>query len=653
MEIVPGPDFPTGGIILGRSGIRAAYATGRGRLKVRSKTDIEEMENGRSRIIVTEIPYMVNKSALVESIGNLVKDKRIEGITDIRDESNRKGIRIVVDLSRTANAQVVLNQLFHLTKLQDTFAVNMLALVDNVPKVLSLKDALMHYVEHQRSVVIKRTEFDLRKALDRAHILQGLRIAVDNIDEVVSIIRSSPNVPEAKAALMERFSAADVKNMLAAAGVDDIVESTQGLSDAQATAIVSMTLGQLTGLGVDKIEKEFVEKADIIRDCRAILADEARIRGIIKDELLDIKKRLGDGRRTQIEDIEGEIDIEDLIKEETCVYTLTKLGYIKRMPADAYRAQRRGGRGVSGLTTREEDVADTLFVGSSHDNILFFTTRGRVFRLKGYRIPEAGRTAKGTNIVNLLQLDPEERVTSMQRVDGFTDEYYLTTVTEKGIVKRLRLPELANIRRNGIRAQGLDEDDRLVSVMLTTGGSDILIGTRSGLAVCFNEQKVRPMGRTARGVIGIRLEQGDRVMGACTPQKGQLVLTVTENGYGKLTPESDFPRHNRGGKGVVLHNVTAKSGPVAALTVSDGSEDILLITSEGTVIRTAADSLRICGRGSQGVIVMRTGEGERVVTLAKTEREEDDEQDDVDNSVENVEESVDKLLTNGEEDADV
>ena len=338
------------------------------------------------------------------------------------------------------------------------------------------------------------------------------------------------------------------------------MESTQGLSDAQATAIVSMTLGQLTGLGVDKIEKEFVEKADIIRDCRAILADEARIRGIIKDELLDIKKRLGDGRRTQIEDIEGEIDIEDLIKEETCVYTLTKLGYIKRMPADAYRAQRRGGRGVSGLTTREEDVADTLFVGSSHDNILFFTTRGRVFRLKGYRIPEAGRTAKGTNIVNLLQLDPEERVTSMQRVDGFTDEYYLTTVTEKGIVKRLRLPELANIRRNGIRAQGLDEDDRLVSVMLTTGGSDILIGTRSGLAVCFNEQKVRPMGRTARGVIGIRLEQGDRVMGACTPQKGQLVLTVTENGYGKLTPESDFPRHNRGGKGVVLHNVTARAG---------------------------------------------------------------------------------------------
>ncbi len=623
MNYMPGPDFPTGGIILGRSGIRAAYATGKGRIRVRARAEIEEMENGKSRIIVTEIPYMVNKSRMCENIGELVKEKKIEGITAIRDETSRHGMRIVIEIHRQANPQVILNQLYSYTQMEDIFAVNMIALSDGSPKVMGLLRILDEYLSHQKTVIIRRTKYDLNRALERAHILAGLRIAVDNIEEVVRIIRSSSSVADAKRALMERFSAADVSNLLrvSEAGFDDTVDLGTGLTEAQANAIVSMTLGQLTGLGVDKIEKEFFEKMNIIRECNAILASDERIRNLIKEEMLEVKKKFGDERRTSIEDVYDDIDVEDLIKEENCVYTLTSRGYIKRSSVDAYRAQRRGGRGVSGITIREEDMVDTLFVGSTHDHILFFTSEGRVYRLKGYQIPEAGRTAKGTNIVNLLELEENERVTAMRRITSFDDDQYLVMVTRFGTVKRLELRELSNIRKAGLRALTLDEGDSLIRVLLTNGDEDVIIGTKKGLAVRFAEENVRVMGRTAAGVRGIRLEEGDEVVGAAVIKPGAYVLTVTENGYGKLTPEEEFPRHNRGGKGVVLHNLTEKTGGVAGLLVTGMANDLMLITSEGTMLRTPVDTIRVCGRSSQGVIVMRTQEGETVISLAVTEQE--------------------------------
>ena len=628
MTYIKGPDFPTGGIILGLSGIRAAYATGRGHIKVRARTEIEEDASGKSRIIVTEIPYMVNKAKLCESIGNLVKEKRVEGITAIRDESNRLGMRVVIELSKAANANVVLNQLFQYTQLQDTFAVNMLAIVDNTPKVLTLRDVLVHYIAHQKDVILRRTQFDLKKALDRAHILKGLRIAVDNIDEVVRIIRASASVNDAKKALMERFSGEEVANLLRRGeAYDDEADNTAGLTEEQASAIVGMTLGQLTGLGVDKIEKELEEKMAAVHECRLIIGSEARVNGIIRDELMEIRKKFSDARRTVIEPVDNEIDVEDLIKEETCVYTLTRLGYIKRLPVDTYRVQRRGGRGVSGMSIRDEDVADTLFVAGTHDYILFFTDAGRVFRMKGYQIPEAGRTAKGTNIVNLLQLENGERVTAMLHIADADDDKFMVMATKRGVIKRLSVSEIRSFRKSGLRVLTLAEGDQLIGVMLTDGEDDILLGSKQGQAVRFSENTVRPMGRTAAGVIGIRLAEGDEVVGAAViGAAGTYVLTVTENGYGKLTEEHRFPRHNRGGKGVVMHQLTDKTGTLAGMMVCEPDSGVFLITSEGTMIRTELSSVRICGRSSQGVIVMRTQEGERVISVAAAPHEEEDEE---------------------------
>ena len=652
MQHIKGPDFPTGGIILGKSAIREAYATGRAHIKVRARTEIEEDPNGKSRIIVTEIPYMVNKAKLCESIGDLVKEKRVEGITAIRDESNRLGMRVVIELSKSANANVVLNQLFQYTRLQDTFAVNMLAIVDNTPKILTLKDSLYYYLGHQKEVILRRTKYDLKKALDRAHILKGLRIAVDHIDEVVRIIRASNSVADAKAALMARFSGEEVANLLKRGeAYDELADNTTGLTEEQATAIVSMTLGQLTGLGVDKIEKELEEKMAIVKNCSEILGSEAKVSEVIKEELLEIKRKFNDERRTEIAPVDNDIDIEDLIEEETCVFTLTKLGYIKRIPADTYRTQRRGGRGVSGMTIREEDVADTLFVAGTHDYILFFTDAGRVFRMKGYQIPEAGRTAKGMNIVNLLQLDNGERVTTMLHVRADNEEdSFMFMVTKKGTVKRLSLEEIRSFRKSGLRVLSLNDDDQLIAVLPTNGSDEVLLGTKKGQAVRFREDGVRPMGRTAAGVIGIRLEDDDEVIGAAVIDPTSYVLTITESGYGKLSEVEKFPIHNRGGKGVVMHQVTDKTGDVAGLMVCGSEGDIFLVTSEGTMIRTELDSIRICGRSSQGVIIMRTGEGEKVIGIASAPKEANEENEEVffDDSVESGENATESAETNEE-----
>ena len=625
MQHIKGPDFPTGGIILGMAGIRSAYATGRGHIKVRARTEIQEESSGKSRIVVTEIPYMVNKAKLCESIGTLVKEKRIEGITAIRDESNRNGMRVVIELSKSANANVVLNQLFQYTQLQDTFAVNMLAIVDNTPKVLTLREVLAYYIAHQKEVILRRTKFDLDQALARAHILKGLRIAVDHIDEVIHIIRASATVNDAKQALMDRFSGEDVSNLLRRGDAyDDEADNTVGLTEKQAAAIVAMTLGQLTGLGVDKIEKELAEKMAAVKECRFIIGNEAHMCEIIKNELTEIKNKFSDKRRTVIEAVDNEIDIEDLIKQETCVYTMTRLGYIKRIPADTYRVQRRGGRGISGMSIRDEDVADTLFVAGTHDHILFFTDAGRVFRMKGYQIPEAGRTAKGTNLVNLLQLDNGERVTAMLHVAESGEDQYMVMATKRGIVKRLSISEIRSFRKSGLRVLTLGEDDQLIGVLLTNGNDDILLGTKRGQSVRFNETNARAMGRNAAGVIGIRLEEGDEVVGAAVMRDGEYILTVTENGYGKLTEEDRFPRHNRGGKGVVMHQLTEKTGALAGMMACTPDSGIFLVTSEGTMIRTELSAVRICGRSSQGVIIMRTQPGERVISLAAAPKEDEE-----------------------------
>ena len=605
MQYIKGPDFPTRGIIMGRSGIRAAYATGRGRLVIRARHEFEEFGKDRTRIIITEIPYQVNKRMLIKSMAEQVEDKRLEGISDIRDESDRNGMRIVIELKRDANPQVVLNRLFNQTQLQTTFAINMLALVDNQsqPKILSLRHIIDEYLKFQEEIIVRRTRYDLKKAQERAHLLEGLLIAQDNIDEVIRIIRSAYD--DAKQRLMERF----------------------GLDDIQAQAILDMRLKALQGLDREKLETEYKELEEKIAWYNKVLSDEGLVRQILKEELQAIADKYGDDRMTEIQDVEDEIDIEDLIEEEQCVFTLTQAGYIKRTPVSEYTAQSKGGMGKKGITTREEDYVVDVFTASTHDYILFFTDTGKVYRKKGYQIPESGKTAKGTNIVNILQVEQGERVQTMIHFrDTGNEELYLVMVTRNGTVKRLPVSTLKNLRNNGIRALTLDEDDALVTVRETDGTKKILIATHDGQAVCFDENDIRPMGRTAVGVRGIRLREGDYVVGAARAVEGKCVLSITEKGYGKRTPVEEYRITNRGGLGIRNYMVTDKTGPVVGVKVVDGSEDLLLVTQAGILIRTAVDNIRIAGRSTQGVIVMRfKEEGDKVISMALADRDEAEE----------------------------
>ncbi len=597
MEHLPGPDFPTRGLILGRAGIRAAYATGRGRVTMRARTELEEFGQNRQRIIVTEIPYQVNKRMLIKNMADQVNEKRLEGISDIRDESDRTGMRIVIELKREANAQVVLNRLFAQTQLQTTFAINMLALVKNQsqPKVLSLREILDEYLAYQEEVILRRTRYDLRKAQERAHLLEGLLIAQDNIDEVIRIIRTSYD--NAKENLMQRF----------------------GLDDIQAQAILDMRLKALQGLDREKLQNEYKELEDRIAYYERVLGDMGLVKSILKDELTAIRDKYGDERRTEIQDVEDEIDIEDLIEEEDCCYTLSNAGYIKRLPVDTYRTQRRGGRGVSGQSLKEEDYVKNLFIASTHDYVLFFTNTGRVHRKKGYLIPEAGRTARGTNIVNILPLEQGERVTAMLLTREFTDHEYLMMVTRGGTVKRIRLDALYTARKAGIRALSLDDGDELIAVLKTNGSDNILLATRQGMAICFAETDVRPMGRDAAGVRGIRLDDGDEVVSAAVAAESKSLLTVTENGYGKRTAVESYLRgedrqpQTRGGKGLRNYRLTEKTGLVAGAAIVDDTNDVMLIESGGVVLRTPAASINLYGRDTQGVILMRIEEGNRVI----------------------------------------
>ena len=627
--IVKGPDFPTGGIIMGRAGIRSAYATGRGKIKVRARCEIEETQTGRSQIIVSEIPYMVNKARLVESIANLVKDKRVDGISGLRDESSREGMRIVIEIKRDANAQVVLNQLYNYTQMQDTCSMIMLALVPNPsnpdkvqPRVLTLREIMDYYIEFQKDVVARRTRFDLAKAQARAHILEGLKVATDqdNIDRIIAIIRASKNEAEAKENLCKEPFWVDQIALLGI--VDGSAHFEFHLDDAQAQAIVDMRLGRLSGLEQQKINDEYAELEGKIAGFMEILSSDRNMLEVVKKELIEIKNAYGDERRTEIANVADEIDIEDLIEEEDCTYTLTHFNYIKRIPTSAYRAQNRGGRGVNAMTTREEDFTRGLFTASTHDTLLFFTTQGKVYKLKGYQVPEAGRAAKGTNIVNLLELDPDEKVTAMFPIREFSDEKYMVFVTRMGVIKRIVLSDLQNIRKGGLRALGLNEGDVVVDVRLTDGNENILIATHDGKAITFAEDEVRAMGRTAVGVRGIRLADGDYVVGAARARKGAQVLSITENGYGKCTPVEDFSVHHRGGGGIMLHNLTEKTGQVAGIAVVDPDNDIMIITDDGVIIRTPVGQIRECGRGSQGVIVMRTAEDVKVISIVRTDHEE-------------------------------
>ena len=628
-QFIKGPDFPTGGVIMGRSGIRAAYATGRGKIKVRAKTEIVDLPNGKSQILITEIPYMVNKARLVESMANLVKDKRVDGITNIQDHSSREGMQIVVDIRRDANAQVILNQLFTYTQLEDTISMIHIALVPSgasgklQPRVLTLRQIIDQYVGFQKDVVERRTRFDLKKAKDRAHILEGLKVATDNIDRIIAIIRASKNEAEAKVNLMAEPFWID---QIALLGIVDGSEHFEfHLDEPQAQAIVDMRLGRLSGLEQEKINDEYKELEGKIANFEDILSCDANILAVVKAELQEIKQKYGDERHTEIANVADEIDIEDLIEEQQCAYTLTHFGYIKRQPTSVYRAQRRGGRGVSAMSTREEDFAKDIFTASTHDTILFFSDRGKVYKLKGYQIPETGRSAKGMNIVNLLELESEEKITAMFAIKEFADDKFLFFVTRQGVAKRVVLSDLQNIRRAGLRALNLNEDDALVDVRLTDGEQNILIATHEGRAICFDENEVRAMGRTATGVRGIRLNEGDYVVGAARARKGAYVLSITENGYGKRTPVEEFTIHHRGGGGMMLHNLTAKTGLVAGIAVVDSDNDVMIITDDGVIIRTGCEEIRECGRGSQGVIVMRTSEDVKVISIARTDKQEEDE----------------------------
>ena len=603
MQYIKGPDFPTGGIIMGRSGIRAAYGTGRGRIYVRARAEIVEKPNGRYQIVVTELPYQVNKARLIENIAELVKDKRIDGISNIDDHSDRNGMHIAIDIKREASPQLVLNHLYSLTQMQVTFGVIMLAIVDGQPKLLTLRDILQEYIKFQSEVVLRRTQFDLKKAQERAHILEGLMIALDFIDEVIAILRNSKSIPEGKVALMERF----------------------GLDDVQAQAIVQMRLGQLTGLERTKLEEELAALRLKIADFLDIIASEARRYGIIKDEAMEMKKRFSDERRTEIAAISGEMDVEDLIPEEDCVLTLTNFGYVKRQTLDTYRTQRRGGRGISGMSRREEDVASELFIANSHDFVLFFSDRGRVYRLKCYEIPEGSRTSRGMNITNLLPLEPEERITSMLRVTKSEEEdHFLTMVTKNAVIKRVALSAFRNVRKNGLIALDLAEDDELSWVRLTSGRDDLLVATRFGKVIRFHEADVREMGRQARGVRAIRLAEGDVVVGMSVLRENGLVLTVSETGYGRLSNPEDYRLQHRGGMGILNYHVE-KYGNVAAIKVVDLDDDIILIADDGVIIRIEAGSIRICARPSKGVRVMKVNEGSKVITMARAPHDDEEE----------------------------
>ncbi|MFR7624208.1 MAG: DNA gyrase subunit A [Hominenteromicrobium sp.] len=603
MQYIKGPDFPTGGIIMGRSGIRAAYGTGRGRIYVRARAEIVEKPNGRYQIVVTELPYQVNKARLIENIAELVKDKRIDGISNIDDHSDRNGMHIAIDIKREASPQLVLNHLYSLTQMQVTFGVIMLAIVDGQPKLLTLRDILQEYIKFQSEVVLRRTQFDLKKAQERAHILEGLMIALDFIDEVIAILRNSKSIPEGKVALMERF----------------------GLDDVQAQAIVQMRLGQLTGLERTKLEEELAALRLKIADFLDIIASEARRYGIIKDEAMEMKKRFSDERRTEIAAISGEMDVEDLIPEEDCVLTLTNFGYVKRQTLDTYRTQRRGGRGISGMSRREEDVASELFIANSHDFVLFFSDRGRVYRLKCYEIPEGSRTSRGMNITNLLPLEPEERITSMLRVTKSEEEdHFLAMVTKNAVIKRVALSAFRNVRKNGLIALDLAEDDELSWVRLTSGSDDLLVATRFGKVIRFYEADVREMGRQARGVRAIRLAEGDVVVGMSVLHENGLVLTVSETGYGRLSNPEDYRLQHRGGMGILNYHVE-KYGNVAAIKVVDLDDDIILIADDGVIIRIEAGSIRVCARPSKGVRVMKVNEGSKVITMARAPHDDEEE----------------------------
>jgi len=599
MEHIKGPDFPTAGIIMGKAGIRAAYGTGRGKILVRAKAEIIENKNGRYAITVSELPYQVNKARLIESIADLVKDKRIEGISDVNDYSSREGMNMVVDLKRDANPQVVLNQLYSFTQLQTTFGVIMIALVNGEPKVLTLKEVLQHYIKFQCEVITRRTQFDLRKAQERAHILEGLMIALDFIDEVIALLRASKSIPEGKAALMERF----------------------GLDDLQAQAIVQMRLGQLTGLERIKIEEEMAALKLKIAEYIEILGDESRVLQIIKAEANVIRDKFGDERRTEIVNVSGEVDIEDLIPEETSVITMTDLGYIKRLPMDTYRIQRRGGRGIMGMTRREEDVVQTMFTCSTHDYVMFFTTKGRTYRIKGYEIPEGSRTSKGMNIVNLLPVEGEEKISALIRAPRVEEGQYLVMVTRKGIIKRTALEAYKNVRKSGVIAVNLDDDDELAWVRLTSGNDDLIIATRKGMCIRFNENDARPLGRTARGVKAITLRTGDEVVGMDVLQEGKTVLTVSETGYGRRSEIDDFRLQSRGGKGVINYKIKTY-GDVASSIVINNDDDLILISSDGIVIRIPAKDISVFARPSKGVRVMKVTAGERLVTVTAAAAEE-------------------------------
>ena len=607
MDSVKGPDFPTKGIIMGRSGIRAAYATGRGKIIVRARTDFETFGKDRTRIIVTELPYQVNKRQLIRNIAEQVKDKRLEGISDLRDETDRNGMRMVIELKRDANPQVVLNRLFAQTQLQSSFAINMLALVDDQkqPKILSLRHILDEYLKFQEEIIVRRTRYDLKKAQERAHLLEGLLIAQDNIDEVIRIIRSSYD--NAKENLMSRF----------------------GLDDIQAQAILDMRLKALQGLDREKLQNEYNELEEKIAWFNKVLSDEGLVRQILREELAAIAEKYGDDRKTEIQEVEDELDIEDLIEEEQCVFTLTEAGYIKRTPVSEYAAQSKGGMGKKGITTREEDTVVDVFTASTHDYILFFTDTGKVYRKKGYQIPESGKAAKGTALVNILQIEQGERVQTMIHFRDFTEEeLYLTMVTRQGTVKRLPVATLKNLRNNGIRALNMDEGDALVSVRETDGHQKLLIATHDGMAVVFDENDVRPMGRTAVGVRGIKLREGDYVVGAARAREGKSVLTITERGYGKRTPVEEYRITNRGGLGIKNYQVTEKTGKIVGVKVVDGSEDLLLVTQSGILIRIPVDTIKeTANRATQGVIVMRfKEEGDQVISLALTDHEEEPEE---------------------------
>ena len=604
MQVIKGPDFPTEGIILGMEGIKDAYKTGRGKIILRAETEIEEMSGNKQRIIVTSLPYQVNKAKLIENMAHLAREKRLEGISEIRDESDRENrVRIVIELKRDANAQVVLNQLFKNTQMQTSFGVIMLALVDGEPKILTLRQCLDCYIEHRKNVVLRRTQFDLDKALARAHILEGLKIAIDNIDEVIQIIRSSYD--DAKERLMERF----------------------GLSDIQAQAILDMRLKTLSGLQREKIDDEYNELMKLIAHLREILNSETLVFEVIKEELLKIRDKFGDDRRTKIKPAEGEIEIEDLIKEEQTVITLTHFGYIKRMPIDTYRSQRRGGKGITGIATREEDFVKQIFTASTHDTILFFTNKGKLYKLKGYEVPEAGRTAKGTAIVNLLSLDNGEKVSAVIPIQNFADGKYLLMGTKNGLIKKTALKEYDSSRKTGLQGITLKDDDELISVKLTDGEDNVVLVTRNGMCITFDEKDVRPIGRTAQGVIGIRIDDDDEVIGMESIIRGgkATLLAITENGFGKRTELDEYRVQIRGGKGVITYKITPKTGKLVGVKVVDGREDVMLITDTGTIIRMKVNEISILGRSTQGVTLMRTTDGGKVVSIEALEPEEEEE----------------------------